>query len=281
MTSAMSSSDPLLVRENGPVLYATMNRPEHLNALDDDLRDRLTELFASLYWRDDIRVVVLAGAGRAFCAGADLHRQLSWGEFDRNEMLTGQRRFSEIMIAMRRCPQPIVGLIDGPACGGGLALALACDIRMGTPRTKMNAAFIKIGLSGCDVGVSYFLPRAIGTGLAAEYMMTGRFVDAEKAQALGLIGSIVDPDDIEFAADELVGELLAATPIGLRLTKEALNHSINAASLEAAVAMEDRNQILAASSPDYREGVAAFLEKRRPEYAGHSGGAQEANRNEE
>ena len=104
----------------------------------------------------------------------------------------------------------------------------------------MNAAFIKIGLSGCDVGVSYFLPRVIGSGLAAEYMMTGRFIDAEKALAIGLIGQIVAPEDIEEAGNTLVQELLRATPLGLRLTKEALNHSINAASLEAAVAMEDR-----------------------------------------
>jgi Enoyl-CoA hydratase/isomerase len=134
----------------------------------------------SLQWRQDIRVVVLAGAGRAFCSGFDLKLDMkSTNERGVTEVLAGQRRISQIVVAMRRCPQPIIALVDGPASGGGFALALASDIRIATPRTKMNAAFIRIGLSACDIGVSYFLPRMVGSAVAAEYLLTGRFMDAE------------------------------------------------------------------------------------------------------
>lgn len=256
----------LLLAEEGPVLRATMNRPERLNALSPDLVEALRALFVSLYWRRDIRVVVLAGAGRAFSAGLDLKGGTSLPEAGVTEALTAQRRISEIVIAMRRCPQPIVALVDGPAAGGGFALALASDIRIATPRTRMNAAFIRIGLSACDIGVSYFLPRMVGASVAADYMLTGRFMDAGTALRLGLVSEVVAPEEIRAAGDRFVGQMLAATPIGLRLTKEALNHAIDMGSLEAVIAMEDRNQVLTARDANFAEGVAAFLEKRPPRY---------------
>jgi enoyl-CoA hydratase/carnithine racemase len=259
----------LELKQNGPTLWATLNRPERLNALNRDLIDALRNLFAELYWRRDVRVVVLRGAGPAFCAGLDLkdRREVNVRRTT-GEALDSQRRISEIVMAMRRCPQPIVALIDGPAAGGGFALALASDIRVVTPSARMNAAFIRIGLSACDIGVSYFLPRMIGASAASEYMLTGRFIDANKALALGLVSQIVEPDALEAAGQSLVDDLLHATPLGLRLTKEALNHAIDAGSLEAVIAMEDRNQILSSQSEDFDEGVAAFLEKRKPRYAG-------------
>jgi enoyl-CoA hydratase len=167
---------------------------------------------------------------------------------------------------MRRCPQPIVTCINGSAAGGGFALALASDIRIAAPDARMNAAFIRIGLSACDVGVSYFLPRMVGSSVAAEYMLTGRFIDAERAYQLGLVSKIVPTDQLEAEAKSYVDDLLHATPLGLRLTKEALNHAIDAQGLEAVIAMEDRNQILAGRDGDFAEGVAAFFEKRRPVY---------------
>jgi enoyl-CoA hydratase len=130
----------------------------------------------------------------------------------------------------------------------------------------MNAAFIRIGLSACDIGVSYFLPRMVGSAVAAEYLLTGRFMDAETALALRLVSKLVDPQEIDAAGDEVVADMLRATPLGLRLTKDALNHAIDAGSLDAVVAMEDRNQTLCSQDPDFAEGLASFLEKRSPVY---------------
>ena len=249
------------------VAWATMNRPERLNALNPKLVDELRDFFVGLYWRRDVRVVVLRGAGRAFCAGLDLKdRSGSNAERTVGESLTGQRKISEIVMAMRRCPQPIIACVDGAASGGGFALALASDVRIATPTLKMNAAFIRIGLSACDIGVSYFLPRMVGSSVAAEYMLTGRFLGAERAYQLGLISRIVEPEALEAEARAFAKDMLHATPLGLRLTKEALNHAIDANGLEAAIAMEDRNQILCVQDGDFGEGIRAFLEKREPVY---------------
>jgi enoyl-CoA hydratase/carnithine racemase len=256
------------LRVDGDVIWATMNRPERLNALNRKLVEELRDFFVGLYWRRDVRVVVLAGAGGAFCAGLDLKERSGANDGKRSvgASLTGQRQISEIVIAMRRCPQPIIACVDGAASGGGFALALASDVRLATPRTRMNAAFIRIGLSACDIGVSYFLPRMVGSSVAAEYMLTGRFIDAPRAHQLGLVSRIVAPEALEDEASAFAADMLNATPLGLRLTKEALNHAIDAGGLEAVIAMEDRNQILCAQDDDFGEGVRAFLEKRPPVY---------------
>ncbi len=264
----MSESN-LIVEEDGPVMRVTLNRPEQLNALDVPLVDAVRELFVSLYWRRDIRVVVLKGAGRAFCAGLDLKQERKITERTVTEAMLSQRKISEIVIAMRRCTQPIIALVDGPASGGGFAMALASDIRIATPRTRMNAAFIRIGLSACDIGVSYFLPRMVGSAVAADYMLTGRFITADEALHLRLVSRVVPIEEVEATGEYFVEEMLHATPIGLRLTKEALNHAIDASGLEAAIAMEDRNQTLCSRDIDFAEGIAAFREKRKPLYKGN------------
>ncbi len=273
--SVLQASQPyehLDIRHEGDVIWATMNRPDSLNALNRRLVAELRDFFVGLYWRRDVRVVVLGGAGRAFSAGLDL-KERSDGNSQRSigAGLDAQRCISEIVIAMRRCPQPIIACVDGAASGGGFALALASDVRIATPRTRMNAAFIRIGLSANDIGVSYFLPRMVGSSVAAEYMLTGRFIDAERAYQLGLVSRVVEPEAIEAEAAGFVKDMLHATPLGLRLTKEALNHAIDAGGLEATIAMEDRNQILASSDGDFAEGVRAFLEKREPDYSKREG----------
>ncbi len=260
--------ETLDVRHDGDVLRVVLNRPDNLNAMSRQLVNELRELFVELYWRRDVRVVTLAGAGRAFCAGLDLKERGDNPNVERTpgEALDGQRGIAEIVIAMRRCPQPIVAMVNGAASGGGFALALASDVRIATPKTRMNAAFIRIGLSACDIGVSYFLPRMVGSSVAAEYMLTGRFIDAERAYQLGLVSRIVEDDQLQAEADAFVADMLHATPLGLRLTKDALNHAIDANGLENVIAMEDRNQVLTSQDPNFREGVAAFLEKRKPDY---------------
>ena len=259
------------IRKDGPVDWVTLNRPQALNALNPQMVDELLDYFQSLYMNNAVRVVVLKGAGRAFCAGLDLKDTSN--RSDTSAIRTGpaaglisQRRISEIVMRMRRCPQPIVSLVHGPACGGSFALALASDIRIAGASARMNAAFIRIGLSACDIGVSYFLPRLVGTSVASELMLTGRFIGAERALATGLVSEVVPDDRLQDAAGPYLEEMLTTAPLGLRLTKECLNMSIDAGSLDAAIAMEDRNQILCAQTEDFAEGVRAFVEKRRPDY---------------
>jgi enoyl-CoA hydratase len=178
-----------------------------------------------------------------------------------------QRTISELVIRMRRLPQPFIACVHGAASGGGFALALGADVRIAGESARMNAAFIRIGLSACDVGVSYFLPRMVGSSVAAELLLTGNFLPAARAEKIGLVSKVVPDAELESAARTLADEMLRNTPLGLRLTKECLNMSLDAGSLEAVVAMEDRNQILCAQSDDFREGVKAFVEKRPPRYS--------------
>ena len=259
----------LTLDETQGVAWLTLNRPERLNALNPTLVRELRGYFQSLDARSSCRVVVLQGAGRAFCAGLDLKDAQSRGvRREVSDGLEGQQGIRDIMLAMRRCPQPIVCIVQGSASGGGFALALASDIRLATPDARMNAAFIKLGLSGCDVGVSYFLPRMVGSSVAAEYLLTGRFMDAQRAHALGLVSRVAPLPELQQEAAALAAEMQAATPLGLRLTKEALGLAVDAGSMEAVIAMEDRNQILCTQGADFGEGVAAFLERRAPRYGG-------------
>src|SRR5258706_1743032 len=258
--------ETLIVEQRGEALWVAMTRRQSLNALNRRLVEEMRDLFVGLYWRNDIRVVVLRGAGANFCAGLDLKERDNSGGSGPGNGLIRQRQISEIVIAMRRCPQPIIALIDGAAAGGGFAFALASDIRIATPSLKMNAAFIRIGLSACDIGVSYFLPRMVGSSMAAELMLTGRFIHADRAVSPGLVSKVLAAEALDGEGQALGDEMMLTTPLGLRLTKECLNFSIDAQGLEAAVAMEDRNQILCAQGEDFGEGVRAFLEKRPPDY---------------
>lgn len=260
------SDSVLQIREEGAVAWLTLQRPERLNALNPELVEQLKSYFVALYDRKDIRVVVLQGAGASFCAGLDLKEQKNPLEEGVVAMLEQQRRIRDIMLAMRRCPQPIITLVQGAASGGGFALALASDIRLLTPDVRMNAAFIRIGLSACDVGVSYFLPRMVGSSVAAEYLLTGRFITAERAYQLGLASRVAAYEDLQLEAQALVHDMLSTSPLGLRLTKDALGLAVDAASMEAVIALEDRNQILCTQTTDFQEGIAAFLAKRVPNY---------------
>ncbi len=268
----MTVYETLLIAKEGAVDWVTLNRPDALNALNTTLVDELLDYFQRLYFDRETRIVVLRGAGRAFCAGLDLKelgRRRNSGATAQGGPAAGllsQRRISEIVMRMRRAQQPIISLVHGPACGGGFALALASDVRIAGESARMNAAFIRIGLSACDIGVSYFLPRLVGTSVASELMLTGRFINADRALRTGLVSEVVPDDKLPEAAKPYLDEMLTTSPLGLRLTKECLNFSIDAPSLEAAVAMEDRNQILCSQTNDVREGMTAFLEKRKPVY---------------
>ena len=258
----------LSVEKRGAADWLTLNRPEALNAISLEMVRELDDYFARLHHDRHTRVVVMRGAGRAFCAGLDIKDRAGreqeaipfGGGFGFQGFLAG------VYIHMRRCPQPIVSLVHGAACGGGFAFALASDIRIAGESMRMNAAFVKLGLSACDMGVSYFLPRLVGVSVASELMLTGRFIHAPRALATGLVSEVVPDDALESTAQRYVDEMLAASPMGLRMTKEGLNMAVDAASLEAAMAIENRNQLMTAASPNFAEGMQAFLEKRAPVY---------------
>jgi enoyl-CoA hydratase/carnithine racemase len=255
----------LRIEREGPVATVILNRPDSLNALNAELTTALTDTFEGFYRDYATRIIVLKGEGRAFCAGLDLK---GFG-VDGKGIAAGmdvQTRIRDIYKAMRRCPQPIISLIQGAACGGGFSLALASDIRIGGESLKMNAAYIRVGLTGCDMGSSYFLPRLVGLSVASELLLTGRFVHAEEAARIGLVSRIAPDAELDAAAAPLIEAMLANAPLGLRLTKDALNFAVDAPSLDAAMAMEDRQQVLTAQSPDHREAVAAFFEKRAPNW---------------
>lgn len=260
------SYETLTVVKEGAIDWLTLNRPAALNAMSRTMMLELQHYFGELYTDHSVRVVVMTGAGRGFCAGLDLKEDRVDGESGAVAGLRVQRRVSEIVMRMRRAPQPVISLINGPASGGGFALVLASDIRIAAPAARMNAAFIRIGLTACDVGVSYFLPRLVGSALASELLLTGRFIDAERAQRVGLVSQVVAQDELLAAGRTMAHEILGNSPVGVRLTKECLNMSVDAGSLEAVIAMEDRQQILVAQTGDMREGVGAFLEKRKPDY---------------
>lgn len=260
----------LIVEKRGEVDWVTLNRPQAMNAITLDMVTELNDYFAGLYNDGSVRIVVLRGAGRAFSAGLDIKEAAGRNQADVpfGGGFGFQGYLADVYVKMRRCPQPIIALIHGAACGGGFAFALASDIRIAGQSARMNAAFIRLGLSSCDMGVSYFLPRLVGASVAAELMLTGRFIHAPRALATGLVSEVVPDDRLETAAEPYIEEMLTTSPIGLRMTKEGLNLAIDAPSLEAAMAIENRNQVMAARTRDFREGQAAFLEKRRPNFTG-------------
>lgn len=250
------------LESRGAAEWLTLDRPDALNAMSQRMIDELAEYFTGLCSGGATRVVVLRGAGKAFCAGLDLREM---GELitrlDTPARLAFQQRLSSVFVAMRRCPQPIVGLLHGAASGGGFALAVASDIRYCTPDARMNAAFIKVGLSGCDVGMSYRLPRLLGASVASELLLTGAFLDATRALSLGFVSGIVPAEELESAGERVVQQLLQADPVGLALTKQGLEVGLAASSLESAVANEDRQQTLLSGEEGFRARIRAFLQR--------------------
>lgn len=255
----------ILVERKGAVDWLTLNRPDSLNALSVEMVRELNDYFDRAYNDPVARVIVMKAAGRAFCAGLDLDEVRRAAPNPPETPFAGgflqQSYMADVYIKMRRCPQPIITLVQGAACGGGFAFVLASDIRIAGESARMNAAFIKLGLSACDMGVSYFLPRLVGVSLASELMLTGRFIHADRALRSGLVSEVVPDSELEAAAQPYIDEMLETTAIGLRLTKEGLNYAIDAPSLQAAMAIENRNQFLAGNSDEFRNMVRDRFEK--------------------
>jgi enoyl-CoA hydratase/carnithine racemase len=270
-------SDKLRIESRDAADWLTLSRPDKLNALDAEMGKELLAYFAERQHDYHTRVIVLRGEGRGFCAGLDLasagqapgfrDEDAGHQDFATSESMAFQRSWSDIVLRMRRCPQPIVSLIHGAASGLGFALALASDIRIAGESARMNAAFIRIGLSGGDCGSSYHLPRLVGGSIASELLLTGRFIDAERALRTGLISELVPDSELEKAGESMVADILRNAPLGVRLTKDMLNASQSTTSLDQHVALEDRSQVLTLAAGDPGEGARAFLQKRDPNYA--------------
>jgi len=257
-------------RERDGVALVMLNRPEALNAMNAELIAGLHETFAVLRQDRSCRVIVLTGAGRAFCAGLDLKAGASPPEsagLGRPQAgLVVQQSIASLVPAMRSMRQPIIAAVNGAATGGGLALALASDIRVAARGARFNVAFVRVGLSGCDIGVSWLLPRLIGASRAYQLMLTGRFVDAAEAERIGLVTTVVDDGSVLDAAYEQAELILANSPFGVHMTKEVMWSQLEVGSLHAGIDLENRTQLLASTTQDLTEAMQAFLEKRTPQF---------------
>lgn len=265
----METRQTLLVdRPRAGIAVATLNRPDRLNALTFQMFDDLAQLAADTGADDRVRVLVLTGAGRGFCAGLDLADAAALPDMTAARFLEGQERWSKAITAFRRLPKPVIAAVNGPAAGAGFSLALAADLRIAAPTARFNAAFIKIGLTGGDCGSSWMLPRIVGLGHAYEILLTGRQVDADEAARIGLVNRVVPAEDLLASALDTAELIAANSPLGVRLTKQVVQVNVDAPSLEAAVELENRNQTLAAGTQDMTEALIAFREKRPPVFTG-------------
>jgi enoyl-CoA hydratase len=261
--------ETILVERVGEVEYVTLNRPAQLNAVSARMVTELLEYTFALEQRELVdnaeelkpRVVVFKAAGRSFCAGVDLSEP--YEQKEGVAFFNLQRRVAQVILNLRRLKQPVISLVQGSCCGFGLALALASDVRLATKDARFNVAMSKIGLTGCDLGISYHLPRAVGPSLAAELMFTGDFLGAERAMQAGMLSSVHgSADELYKRGAELANRMCTVmSPAGLFMTKEGLTHSMNATSLEQAVAMEDRQQLLQLRSADFPTYVAKVFSK--------------------
>ena len=254
----------------GAVEWLCLDRPDRLNALNDQMVSELWDYFTAKQADLNCRVVIMHGAGSAFCAGLDLKASGDLGRADDSGRKTKDAgaSLSKIVRLMRSCPQPIISLVHGPACGGGFIFALASDVRIAGRTASMNVAFVKLGLSGCELGTSYFLPRMVGLSVARELMMTGRFIGADRALATGLVSEVVADEELHVAGRAMAADMLLTAPSGLCRTKETLELTLQIDDLEAVMRLEEHTQKLCLQSPDFAEARAAFLEKRRPQFAG-------------
>ncbi len=264
------------------IAILTLNRPERRNALNFELIAELQDCLTEVENSPVIRVLIMTGAGSAFSSGLDLKEAGILDmtkvpeEYKKFKYLTSKDKvkrsilFAENLVSiihrLRQIPQPVIAAVNGPAIGGGFALALAADIRLaGTSATFCNA-FINIGVSGADMGTSYWLPRIVGFSRAAELMYTGRTVLAEDADRMGLVSRVVPDTALQEESLALAQAILSKNPIGVRFTKEALNANVDALSLETATKLENRTQILCAQTKDSKEAQFAYLEKRPPAF---------------
>ena len=263
--------EPVLVDHPEPhVAVVTLNRPDRLNALSIDLALALDETLAAVGDENDTWVVVLTGAGRGFCSGLDLK---DYGVLPGIDGLTvgriaqrSMRAYSRLVLTLRRIPQPVIAAVNGPAYGGGMCLSLAADLRIAARSAVFNATGIVNGLTSTEMAAGWLLPRLIGASRSNDLLLTGREVGAEEAAAMGLVSRVVDDDAALAEALEAARGMCRFSPYGLSMTKNALWANLEIGSLETAIELEDRNQLMLGFTENLQEAIRAFDAGRQPVY---------------
>ncbi len=270
--SEQAAADDRLVTVEYPrpeVAIVSLNRPDRLNALSFALVDELHDALDAIHANNTCRVVVLTGAGRGFCSGLDLTSiegsSTSAGTSGPRAGMLSQERIAELPIKLRRLQQPVIAAVNGVAYGGGFALSLACDLRIASPEARFCAQFIKVGIGGCDIGISYTLPRAVGSARAFDLILTARRVDADEAERMGIVSEVAD--DAVARALEIADVICGYSPFGVVMTKEVMWSNLDAVSIEQAIHLENRTQILASTGGEVAEAAMAFMEKRPPDWS--------------
>ena len=254
--------------EKNPTGVATiiLNRPERLNALTFGVYRELTDTFAALRNEEDVRVVVITGAGRAFCSGGDVHDII--GELfkcDMEGLLEFTRMTCELVRNIRVLQKPVIASLNGTTAGAGACIALASDMRIASEAAKIAFLFVKVGLSGADMGAAYLLPRMVGLAKATELLYTGDFISAQEAERIGLYNRVVPADQLAGATAEMAERLAKGPAFALAKTKEMINRELHM-NLETALESEAQAQAICMQHPDYREAYEAFVAKREPTF---------------
>ena len=240
----------------------TLNRPDRLNAITFEVYHELTAFFAGLRDDKDVRVVVITGAGRAFCSGGDVRDIIGALQGrDAEGLLEFTRLTCALIHHMRALPKPIIASLNGTVAGAGACIALASDIRIAAEEAKIAFIFVKVGLAGTDMGATYLLPRVIGLAKATELLMTGDFTSAQEAERIGLYNRVVPRERLESATREFAEKLVHGPALGIAKTKEMLNREMHM-GFESALEAEAVAQALCMQTPDFKEAHAAFIEKR-------------------
>jgi enoyl-CoA hydratase/carnithine racemase len=262
----MISANSFLYEEREGVAWITLNRPERLNALTFEVYRELTDAFAALQDERAVRVVVITGAGRAFCSGGDVRDIIAdLQTLDIAGHLEFTRLTCELIRNMRELRKPVVASLNGTVAGAGACIALASDIRIASEEAKIAFLFVRVGLSGADMGAAFLLPRFVGLGRATEMLYTGDFIDAREAERIGLYNRVVASDKLVAETSALAARLARGPAFGLAMTKELINRELHV-SLDTALEWEAQAQGLCMQHPDFREAYEAFAAKREPQF---------------
>lgn len=265
-TSGLQQSPVVVSMPRDGVLQVSLNRPSRLNAMTAELVQGLHDVFDEVALRRDVRVVILTGTGRGFCAGLDLGGYgdapgtASAGQMERS--FATQKHIASLIPHLRSLPQPVIAAVNGPAAGGGFALVLGSDIRLAAQSATFSAAFIRIGLSACDIGTSWLLPRLVGAARAQELMLTGRNFPSTEAREIGLVVDVLPDDLLLEAAYRKADEVISNTAVGVALTKEAMWTALEIPGLQAAIDLENRQQVMASYSSEVREKMESAMRAR-------------------
>ena len=260
--------EDLIYEVSAHVATITMNRPERLNALTPAMRQGLLDAVTAADKDPEVRVIVLTGAGRGFCSGGDvkaMNEARASGAVNPLEDKIAPVR-DRVVLAMRNADKPVIAAVNGPAAGAGMNIALACDIRIMSTQAKMGQTFSRRGLHP-DWGGTYFLPRLIGVAKAAEMIWSGRMISADEALELGIVSKLSEPESLMTDVMEMAQGFASGPPIAIRMAKRAMYRNVDS-SLDEALEYETFAQNVCAATKDAKEGIAAFVEKREPQFKG-------------